>query len=170
MNRLQAAISRVTTVVPHRPAPRRPYGQPRKIAVLLKPGHLTAAEYDLLKQHTLIGDRLCGELRSLKRVRPIVRHHHERFDGSGYPDRLRGAEIPLLAQIIGSVDVFDAITMARPYKPAQSAERANEALAEEAARGWRRADLVETFITLSRDSRLPHFDMGTRFQERQGQQ
>ena len=69
-----------------------------------------------MKQHTVIGDRLCGELRSLRQVRPIVRHHHERLDGSGYPDGLRGDAIPLLAQIIGIVDVFDALTTERPYK------------------------------------------------------
>src|SRR3990167_1980121 len=79
-------------------------------AVLLKPGPLTREEYDLIKQHTVIGERLCGELLSLRNVRPIVRHHHERLDGSGYPDGLRGETIPLLAQIMGLVDVFDVAT------------------------------------------------------------
>src|SRR5581483_1268917 len=63
-------------------------------AVLLKPGRLTPAEYERMKQHTLIGDRLCGKLQSLRRVRPIVRHHHEHLDGSGYPDGLKGDAIP----------------------------------------------------------------------------
>src|ERR1700681_2914695 len=85
-------------------------------AVLLKPGPLTPDEYQLIKQHTVIGDRLCGELRSLRRVRPIVRHHHERLDGSGYPDGLRGDATPLIAQIMGIVDVFDALTSDRPYR------------------------------------------------------
>jgi putative two-component system response regulator len=96
----------------------------------------------------VIGDRLCGELRSLRQVRPIVRHHHERLDGSGYPDGLRGDEIPLLAQIMGIVDVYDAITTERPYKPAATTEQACEELRREVERGWRRQDLVETFITL----------------------
>jgi putative two-component system response regulator len=117
-------------------------------AVLLKPARLTPDEYDVIKQHTVIGDRLCGGLRSLRRVRPIVRHHHERLDGSGYPDGLRGNEIPLLAQIIGIVDVFDALTTARPYKPALSLEEAARELAAEAARGWRSKELVDVFISL----------------------
>ena len=115
-------------------------------AVLLKPGPLTREEYDLIKQHTVIGERLCGELRSLRNVRPIVRHHHERLDGSGYPDGLRGETIPLLAQVMGIVDVFDALTTARPYKAALPFAWAAEELRSEAARGWRRADLVATFL------------------------
>ena len=123
-------------------------------AVLLKPGPLTPAEYEMVKQHTIIGDRLCGELRSLKRVRPIVRHHHERIDGSGYPDGLQGDDVPLLAQIMGVVDVYDALTTARPYKPALSSGPACQELAGEAARGWRRSNVVATFVGLVRDERL----------------
>jgi putative two-component system response regulator len=71
-------------------------------SVLLKNDRLTEREYRQIKAHPLIGDRLCGELRSLRQVRPIVRHHHERLDGSGYPDGLKGDAIPLLAQIMGT--------------------------------------------------------------------
>ncbi|MBI3490553.1 MAG: response regulator [Acidobacteria bacterium] len=117
-------------------------------AVLAKPGPLTREEYELIKQHTVIGDRLCGELRSLRNVRPIVRHHHERLDGSGYPDGLRDEAIPLLAQIMGIVDVFDALTTERPYRAALPFARAAEELRCEAARGWRRADLVATFLDM----------------------
>lgn len=123
-------------------------------AVLLKAGRLTPDEYELMKQHTIIGDRLCGEMRLLHRVRPIVRHHHERLNGTGYPDGLRGDAIPLVAQITGIVDVFDAVTTARPYKPAATRERAYEELLGEAACGWRRTDLVEAFISLSRSDGL----------------
>lgn len=123
-------------------------------AVLLKPAHLTQAEYEQIKQHTVIGDRLCGELRSLRTVRPIVRHHHERLDGSGYPDGLSGDAIPLLAQIMGIVDVYDAVTTDRPYKPAKPPERAYDELLSEVDKGWRRRDLVEEFITLGRSGRL----------------
>jgi putative two-component system response regulator len=83
-------------------------------SVLLKAGPLTPAEFEEMKSHTLIGDRLCGQLRSLRRVRPIVRHHHEKLNGSGYPDGLAGDAIPLLAQIMGVVDVYDALTTSRP--------------------------------------------------------
>ena len=125
-------------------------------AILLKPGRLTADEYERVKQHTLVGDRLCGGLRSLKPVRPIVRCHHEHLDGSGYPDGLRGDAVPLLAQIMGVVDVFDATTTERSYKPAASVERACEDLRQEVECGWRRADLVETFIALARGNQLAH--------------
>jgi putative two-component system response regulator len=124
-------------------------------SVLLKPGRLTLAEFELMKQHTIIGDRLCGQLRSLRRVQPIVRHHHERLDGSGYPDALRGDAIPLLAQIIGVVDVFDALTSVRPYRAAVTAERGHEELMFEVNRGWRRRDLVEAFTRLGREGQLP---------------
>jgi cyclic di-GMP phosphodiesterase len=117
-------------------------------AVLLKSERLSRSEYDCIKQHTVIGDRLCGELRSLRRVRPIVRHHHERLDGSGYPDGLRGDDIPLLAQIMGIVDVYDAITTSRPYKGAAPLERACDELMGEVKQGWRRKDLVQAFIAV----------------------
>jgi cyclic di-GMP phosphodiesterase len=117
-------------------------------AVLLKPGRLTAAEYAAVQQHPIIGDRLCGELQSLRRVRPIVRHHHERLDGSGYPDGLTGDAIPLLAQMMGIVDVYDAVTTVRPYKTAMTVEQAFDELMRELTRGWRRRDLVEAFIAV----------------------
>ncbi|HEX3704496.1 MAG TPA: HD domain-containing phosphohydrolase [Vicinamibacterales bacterium] len=123
-------------------------------AILLKRGPLTADEFETMKLHTVIGDRLCGGLRSLKRVRPIVRHHHERLDGTGYPDHLRDGEIPLLAQIIGVVDVFDAVAEARPYKPAATLDHACRELEVEAVRGWKRAELVGSFIALIRDGRV----------------
>ena len=122
-------------------------------SVLLKAAQLTRAEYTAMQQHPVIGDRLCGELRSLRRVRPIVRHHHERLDGSGYPDRLKGDAIPMLAQIMGIVDVYDAITTERPYKMAASPEHAYEELMREANKGWRRKDLVEAFIAV-RETRV----------------
>src|SRR5215813_10118759 len=99
-----------------------------------------------MKRHTIIGESLCGNLRSLAPVREIIRHHHERLDGSGYPDGLRGNAIPLLAQVIAIVDAFDALTTARPYKEALARDRARDELQDEANRGWRRKDLVDTFI------------------------
>ena len=123
-------------------------------SVLQKAGPLTADEFEIVKRHTTIGDRLCGNLRLLRMVRPIVRCHHERTDGSGYPDGLAGEEIPLLAQIMGVVDVYDALTTNRPYRPAMSPQDACATLEEEADRGWRRADLVREFTTLCRSGVL----------------
>ena len=117
-------------------------------AILLKPGALTALEYETMKQHAIVGDRLCGELRSLHQVRGIVRHHHERLDGSGYPDGLRGNQIPILAQIVGLVDVYDALTTDRPYRQALEPAIACAHLRSEVASGWRRHDLVDTFVSL----------------------
>jgi putative two-component system response regulator len=117
-------------------------------AILLKPSRLTAAEFERMKQHTIIGDRLCSEFRPLRDVRQIVRHHHERLDGSGYPDGLRGDEVPLLAQIMSVVDVYDALTTTRPYKAALTPARAFEELMAEARRGWRDAALVEQLLGL----------------------
>ena len=123
-------------------------------AILRKPGPLADDEYDLIKQHTIVGDQLLGSLQSMRRVRPVVRHHHERLDGTGYPDRLKSDEIPLLAQIVGVVDVYDALTSVRPYKPAWTPARAYAALREEVAKGWRRADLVESLISLGENGEL----------------
>jgi putative two-component system response regulator len=119
-------------------------------AVLQKPSRLTTAEYETMKRHAVIGERLCGDLRSLLAVRPIVRSHHERRDGSGYPDGLHGDEIPLTAQIVGIVDVYDAITTTRPYRTARPPDLAYEELTKEADRGLHRQDLVQAFIALAR--------------------
>lgn len=115
-------------------------------AILRKPGPLTPDEYRLMKEHTVVGDRLCGNMRVLARVRPIIRSHHERLDGSGYPDGLAGDRVPLLAQVIGVVDVYDAMTTARPYKAALPPEAAITQLREEAGKGWRDLRLVEAFV------------------------
>ena len=123
-------------------------------AILLKRGQLTSEETDLMKRHPIIGDRLCGELRVLSRVRPIVRHHHERLDGSGYPDGRAGDAIPLLAQIVGIVDVFDALTTDRPYRTATTPDVACKVLEDEVARTWRRRDLVGAFTEIVRSGRV----------------
>ncbi len=119
-------------------------------AILNKPGPLSPDEFEQMKEHAVIGDRLCGSLRFLARVRPIVRHHHERLDGSGYPDGLRGNAIPWLAQIIGVVDVYDALTTWRPYKAALPVEAAVEQLQREVDRGWRDPHLVNELIAAVR--------------------
>ena len=109
-----------------------------------KPGKLTDDEFDLMKQHTVIGERLCGNLRLFRPVPSILRLHHERLDGSGYPDGLRGDEIPLLAQIVGIADVYDALTTTQTVplppchqrRPSQSS--AEMCATERAARTWSR--------------------------------
>jgi putative two-component system response regulator len=123
-------------------------------AVLLKAGSLTPDEFVVMKRHTVTGDQLCGELKLLRLVRPIVRSHHERIDGSGYPDGLAGDDIPLLAQITGIVDVYDALTTDRPYRTALTSEMAVAQLEAEARRGLHRLSLVQDFTTLCRSGEL----------------
>lgn len=117
-------------------------------AILLKPGPLSQAEFEVMQQHTIIGDRLCSQLRSLEDVRPIVRHHHERADGSGYPDGLQGDDIPLCAQIVGVVDAYDAMTTARPYKSALQPRQAFDELWQDVTKGWKDASLVASFVLM----------------------
>jgi putative two-component system response regulator len=118
--------------------------------VLLKPGRLDVEELALMREHPVVGDDLCRTVKSLERVRPIVRSHHERQDGRGYPDRLSGDEIPLLAQVVAVVDVFDALTTNRPYRPAMTSKAAYEIMLKEAASGWCPAKLVKIFVDLHR--------------------
>ena len=104
--------------------------------VLNKQGPLTDAEYDHVKQHVTVGSQILAPLVHLKDVIQLVRSHHERWDGKGYPDRLKGEAIPIGARIIGAVEIYDALTTARPYQEKMSAEVAVE----------RMRDLVGTVI------------------------
>ena len=114
-------------------------------SVLHKPGSLEPEEYALVQSHTVVGDSLLAGLRSLQAVRPIVRHHHERSDGSGYPDGLCGDEIPLAAQIVGLVDAYESMTFPKAYQPMLTSDQAVANLRAQSERGWRHADLVEVF-------------------------
>ena len=122
--------------------------------VLLKNGRLNDAEFAQMQAHTTIGERLCGELRSLRPVRAIVRHHHERLDGTGYPDRLRGDAIPLTAQIVGIVDAYDAMSTNRPYRAALGEDRACSELLRDAREGRLNPEIVRRFLDLDRAATL----------------
>jgi cyclic di-GMP phosphodiesterase len=124
-------------------------------AVLLKRGPLTTAEFDLMKKHPDIGDSLCAPLQSLRNVRPIIRCHHERLDGSGYPQGLRGDDVPLLAQVVGICDVFDALTSHRPYRPALSPEEAARHLVRDAEQGKFRREHVAAFLGIASAAAVP---------------
>jgi putative two-component system response regulator len=114
-------------------------------AILCKQGKHTPEEWEIMKSHVLIGEDICRGLRTMQDVLPIIRHHHERWDGSGYPDGLAGEEIPLLARVFQVIDIFDALISPRPYKPALTAEQALEVLREETRKGWRDPNLVREF-------------------------
>ncbi len=114
-------------------------------AVLLKPGKFDPEEWEVMQQHVVIGVKICQPLRTMRGVLPIIRHHHERWDGTGYPDRLKGDQIPYLAQVFQIIDIYDALTSERPYKKAFTPTEALQILDEETAKGWRNATLVEQF-------------------------
>jgi putative two-component system response regulator len=100
--------------------------------ILTKQAPLTEDEWALLRRHPEIGERICAPLRSFAAFGPIIRHHHERWDGAGYPAMLRGERIPIGARIVCLVDAFDAITHDRPYRAARTIEDALDAIAQEA--------------------------------------
>jgi len=117
-------------------------------AVLLKPGRLTDDEWVIMRRHVEIGVEICSPLRSLRPVLPIIRHHHERYDGSGYPDGLGGDKIPFLARLFQITDVFDALTSDRCYRKAMPVGKAIGIMREETDRGWWDRSLFEEFIHL----------------------
>lgn len=114
--------------------------------ILNKPGPLTAAERRIMQQHTIAGEQLLGDAPSFGVARVIARSHHEDWDGSGYPDGLKGDSIPLAARIVHLVDVFDALTAKRAYKDAWPLNRTIETLRMEAGRSFD-PDLVEAFLS-----------------------
>jgi len=123
-------------------------------AILLKPGRLTTEEWTLIKEHPVVGERICAPLKSFRFVLPIIRHHHEKFDGSGYPDGLRGEAIPVTARVLQVVDVYDALTTERPYKKAFSVTDALQTMREEVAKGWWDSHIFEQFEGLVRSGTL----------------
>jgi putative two-component system response regulator len=116
--------------------------------ILKKGSDLTPAEWEVMKQHPLTGETICRPLKSLRLVLPIIRHHHEHSDGSGYPDGLRRREIPLLPRILQVVDIYDALRTARPYKPALGHEQAAVTMLAEARSGLWDEELVSEFFAM----------------------
>ena len=133
-------------------------------SILFKPGKLTAEEWVVMRSHPNRGEEICRPLQSLKPVLPIIRHHHERWDGTGSPDGLRGEQIPLLARILQMADIYDALTSPRPYKREFTPERALELMHEETDRGWRDPRIFKLFVRLHSDviAKMPTFDADER--------
>jgi putative two-component system response regulator len=120
-------------------------------SILFKPGKLTASEWVVMRSHTTRGEEICRHLKSMRPVLPLIRHHHERWDGSGYPDGLRGEQIPLEARVLQIADIYDALTSPRPYKPAFSPQKALDIIGEETERGWRDPETVKLFFQVHRE-------------------
>lgn len=119
-------------------------------AILFKQGELNEEEWVVMRSHTWKGEEICRPMRSLRPVLPIIRNHHERWDGSGYPDGLKGEDIPLLARILQLADIFDALTSQRSYKEAFPVDEAIRQLRHEAELGWRDPELVSVFCEVVR--------------------
>lgn len=120
-------------------------------SILLKPGPLNAEERRIMQEHPVTGENICKPLKSLRRILPVIRHHHEKTDGSGYPDGLRGEAIPLKARILQIADIYDALTTNRPYRGALPPEEALQILFSEARNGWLDASVVLKFSQICRD-------------------
>lgn len=117
-------------------------------AILFKPIRLTAEEWIVMRSHTARGEDICRPLKALRTVLPIIRSHHERWDGSGYPDGLRRTQIPLLARVLQIADIYDALTSPRPYKRAYSVKHALRIIEQETERGWRDPKIVSLFFKI----------------------
>ncbi len=120
-------------------------------SILFKPGKLSKQEWVVMRSHPTRGEEICRPLTSLGPVLPAIRHHHERWDGGGYPDGLRGDQIPQLARIVQIADIYDALTNPRPYRQACPAAKAIEIIQKERDCGWRDPELVEMFTRLHKD-------------------
>ena len=131
-------------------------------SILLKPGPLTPEERKIMEQHTVIGERICAPLRSFRNVRPIIRHHHEKQDGCGYPDGLEGEQIPLTARVLQVTDIYDALTTDRPYRKALPLDKAFSTMRDEVRRGWWDESLIDQLELLVRESALQLADVGAK--------
>jgi len=116
--------------------------------ILKKGSDLTPEEWMIMKLHPVTGENICKPLKSLRLVLPIIRHHHEHPDGSGYPDGLRAGEIPLLPRILQVVDVYDALRTARPYKPAIGHDQSVQTMRDKVRQGLLDGDLVNEFFRM----------------------
>jgi putative two-component system response regulator len=121
--------------------------------ILKKGSDLSPEEWKIMKQHPVTGENICKPLKSLRLVLPIIRHHHEHVDGSGYPDGLRAGEIPLLPRVLQVVDVYDALRTARPYKPALGHDQSAQTMREKARQGLLDGELVNEFLSMLLEQR-----------------
>jgi putative two-component system response regulator len=123
--------------------------------ILCKPGPLTREERATVNLHPLIGVQICTPLKSFEAVLPIIHHHHEKLNGSGYPDGLKNGAIPITARILAVADVYDALTTHRPYHRAVSSQEALEVLWDGAKRGLWDGELVREMEKVAFTPEIP---------------
>jgi len=128
-------------------------------AVLLKTGPLSDEEWKIVRDHPVVGERICSPLKSFRLVLPIIRHHHEKYNGRGYPDGLRGEDIPITARVLQIVDIYDALTTKRSYKPEMSIADALGIMKQEVAQGWWDHHIFDQFVQMIRSGEddLQHY-------------
>ena len=122
-------------------------------AILLKPGRYTQEEFAIMKRHPVLGCEICGKLRTMRDALPLIRHHHEKLDGSGYPDGLRGEALSPLVRIISIVDIYDALRSQRSYKEAFTVDKSFEIMWQEVEKGWWDRGVLTAWEKLVRSSK-----------------
>lgn len=113
--------------------------------ILTKPGKFTPDEFSVMKRHPVLGCDICEKLKTIRDALPIIRHHHEKLDGSGYPDGLKGAAVPPLVRVVTIVDIYDALRSKRSYKDAFPIDKTFQIMWEEVEKGWWDKTIVTTW-------------------------
>ncbi|OVE75281.1 hypothetical protein BVX98_08025 [bacterium F11] len=126
-------------------------------SILTKPGRYTTDEFAVMKRHPILGCDICKKLRSVQDALPLIRHHHEKLNGTGYPDGLKEIDLSVLIRVISIVDVYDALRSKRSYKEAFDVDKSFAIMWEEAGKGWWDKDILahwEKFIRAKKDGRF----------------
>lgn len=124
--------------------------------ILLKPGKYTEEEFAIMKKHPVLGCEICEKLATVRDALPMIRHHHERLDGSGYPDGIKGDQISPLVRVVTIVDIYDALRSRRSYKEPFSLDKSFEIMWEEAGKGWWDKNILSQWEKLVRSGKLNH--------------
>lgn len=126
-------------------------------AILLKPGKYSDEEFAVMKQHPVLGCEICEKLDSLRDALSLIRHHHERLDGTGYPDGLKGADISPLVRIVSVVDIYDALRSRRSYKEPFTLDMSFQVMWQEVEKGWWDRDILASWEKLVRSNKANHY-------------